>query len=505
MRDSKLELEFRATEDWQDSTAHGLLIEAYLHAERLKVFDRLKSALNLKMKKVRYHWTDKLKTLWASVVVGCQHTYEINDKLGAHEQACAAFLGMERFPDQSQANRLLRAFREEHLEGWRRVHMQLLCERSRARSRKNWLSLNNCRKRVLPIDLDQRAIVARGKEYELAKAGYMGRRKRGHRGYQLSVAFIGGVGEVLDEYFDSGDVPLPQPLDDLLNSIKLFCLGTGISPSDVLVRCDSALGSPASIRKIKKAGFHYILKGKAANRAGRINERKVTEEKVFWQVKATAEGHRRWMCDLGEMEHVDEGKEHKGEVVQARTLLMAREELVMVARHRYKKPAATAKGGSKRQTSASSNEPKRVMKIEYFLTDLSERELPLEEFLYVYDDRATIERYFYDEQYSLGAKHVRTHHFAGAAIFQYLVATTNNLLRWLQHTTFKGTALEEMGLGRLVKQAMQIPARIKRWGKRLVVELPQQHYLVKQLARTWSKLSGANAAATPLPVDAPGG
>jgi Transposase DDE domain group 1 len=476
MRDSKIELEFRATGDWQESTAHGLLVEAYRHAEGLKLFEKLESSLNLRMKKVRYHWTDKLKTLWASVVVGCQHTSEINDRLGAHEQACAAMFGMERFPDQSQVNRLLCAFGEQHLEEWRRVHMQLLCERSLARSRSRWLCLNG-RKRMLAIDLDQRAIVAHGKEYELAKVGYMGRRRRGYRGYQLSVAFIGGgIGEVLDEYFDSGDVSLSQRLDELLKSIGEFCQRTGIAADEVLIRADSTLGSPSSIRKIKAAGFHYLLKGKAANRARRLNEKAVTAEKIFWRVKGGEDGHRRWMCDLGEIEHIDQGKEHQGEVESARTLLMAREELAV-------EPAG-ARGGRRKK------KPERVVKIDYFLTDLTAEELPLEQLLYLYDDRATIERYFYDEQYSLGAKHLRTHHFAGAAVFQYLVATTNNLLRWLQHSSFKGTELEKMGLGRLVNKAMQIPARIKRWGRRWIVELPQQHYIVKQLSKSWSQLQG---------------
>jgi len=41
-------------------------------------------------------------------------------------------------------------------------------------------------------------------------------------------------------------------------------------------------------------------------------------------------------------------------------------------------------------------------------------------------------RYLYDETYSSGAQHLRTRHFQGAALFQFLVATTNNLLRWMQ-------------------------------------------------------------------------
>jgi hypothetical protein len=44
------------------------------------------------------------------------------------------------------------------------------------------------------------------------------------------------------------------------------------------------------------------------------------------------------------------------------------------------------------------------------------------------NDRPTIERYFYDEQWGLGVRQVRTRHFAGEAMFEFMVATTNNLL-----------------------------------------------------------------------------
>jgi hypothetical protein len=70
-----------------------------------------------------------------------------------------------------------------------------------------------------------------------------------------------------------------------------------------------------------------------------------------------------------------------------------------------------------------------------------------------------------------------------------MVATTNNLLRWMQHRTFRQTELERIGLKRLVHRAMQIPARIIRRGTRLIVELPQRHYLVRLLEQSWAALA----------------
>jgi hypothetical protein len=122
---------------------------------------------------------------------------------------------------------------------------------------------------------------------------------------------------------------------------------------------------------------------------------------------------------------------------------------------------------------------------DYFLTNLGGEELPVEKVLDVYDDRATIESYFHDEQYALGAKSVRTWSFYGSALFQYLVATTNNLLRWFKHELLKETEFESYGLKRIIHQLMQIPARLIRRGSTWTMELPQRHALAAKLLKKW--------------------
>src|SRR5262249_10457570 len=123
----------------------------------------------------------KMKTLWASIVVGCEHTYKINDKLGEHEQAIAQAVGLLRFPDQSQVNRWLHATRQEHLMQFRQVPLQLLGAHTRARFKANSCVMPNG-EQMQVADIDQRALDVRGKQFVLAKSGYFGR-KRGRRGY----------------------------------------------------------------------------------------------------------------------------------------------------------------------------------------------------------------------------------------------------------------------------------------------------------------------------------
>jgi hypothetical protein len=430
------------------------------------------------MKKVRYHWSDKLQTLWASIVVGCNHTVEINDRLGSHEHALAAFFGLDRFPDQSQVNRLLSSFSAEHLTQWRQLHLDLLSRHTRARDRSLWLKLANG-ERMLVLDLDQRALVVSSQQFEFAAAGFFGR-KRGPRGYQLSVAFLGGgVGEVLDEYFDPGNTPISNRVDDLLASLEWFCRRTGLGLSDILIRGDAQLGTPANIRKIKEQGCHYLFKGLSPRRAQKLTQAP-GHESSWREVFNGQERAPALVCDLGEHAHRDESGKRRGAKLWARTLLLKRKLKV----HRRKRPSQSGR----RRLTAEGQIFKEVEKVDYFLTDLNEAQLPIEQLLEVYHDRSTIERYFYDEQYSLGARQVRTHRSAGAALFQFLVATTNNLLRWMQHTAFQGTVVEQLGLGRVTRAVMQIPGKIKKRGQGWVVELPRGHYLVKLLMKNWGEL-----------------
>jgi hypothetical protein len=433
------------------------------------------------MKKRTYSWSDKIKTLWASIVVGCNHTSEINSKLGSHERAVAGLFGLDRFPDQSQINRLLWAFDEQHVEQWRKLHLDLLCRHSRATARKRWLMMSN-RERLLPVDIDQRGLVVRGKQFELATKGYFSH-KRGRVGYQLSLAFIGGpVGEVLDEYLDSGKTSILNRVDDLLLSIEEFCRSTRIPKDCILIRGDAQLGTPAIIAKIKAKGFHYLLKGISSARAKRLLGQ-VEETAVFWRVENGLERLPAWMCDMREVEHREGRDRTSGIRVKTRTLLMVRQ----LEMNRKKRPDQKTRERLKQQ----GQQRERVTRVDYFLTDLDEKQLPIEKVLEVYNDRPTIERYFYDEQYGLGARQVRTRHFAGEAMFEFLVATTNNLLKWMRHSIFRGTEIEKMGVSRIVHEAMQIAGKIYKEGRKWIEKLPDEHNLVKQLMKSWKWLKPA--------------
>jgi hypothetical protein len=455
-------------------TAHGLLIAVVERVKADGFFTSLKRFVTLKMKKRTYTVADKFATLWASIIVGCSHTVEINTKLGAHERAAAALFGLERFPDQSGINDLLRACTQQTVDEMRKIHHWWMAHFSRARSRRTWRRLVSGR-RMLLADIDQRALTVSGKQYKLATKGHFGR-KRGRRGYQMSVCFLGGeIGEVLDEFFDPGNTAAGARVEDLLKTLAWFADRHKIARRDVVVRGDAQYGTPGVIALVQGYGFSYIFKGRCSRRA-KVLSRAIGPEAVFALAQENCQGERHWLTDLGEREHTGQPVEGPKPKIRTRTL-------VGVWVHWVSTRTKGSRPGAKMRAKQGGEAAPRQLKAswEYYLTNLSDRDLPVAEVVGFYHERATIERYFNDEQNALGARHVRTHHAEGAAVFQWMVAMANNQLRRVQETTFKQTPLAKLGLKRLIHTAMQVPAFVRRQGSKLIVSLPERHQIVQWL------------------------
>lgn len=137
----------------------------------------LLSKVKVKMKGVLYSPLNKAQTIIASLVAGCPHTKAINEQL-SREKAAASYLGMARFPDQSQINRYLTRFTDENVAQLGTVHAEIFVKQSQARRAKG----------QIVVDIDQCGLVANGKSYEWSRRGYFPH-KRGEHGYQVSVAY----------------------------------------------------------------------------------------------------------------------------------------------------------------------------------------------------------------------------------------------------------------------------------------------------------------------------
>src|SRR4029450_13019048 len=87
----------------QEETVSVLLMTILEYAKTTPLFSWLEQA-KVPMKTVVYDPLNKAQTIIASLVMGCKHTKDINAVL-SQEGAAANYLGMPRFPEQSQINR----------------------------------------------------------------------------------------------------------------------------------------------------------------------------------------------------------------------------------------------------------------------------------------------------------------------------------------------------------------------------------------------------------------
>ena len=149
----------------------------------------------------------------------------------------------------------------------------------------------------------------------------------------------------------------------------------------------------------------------------------------------------------------------------------------------------------KRGRGAPATVRERVVSTEHDLTDLPAVVRPADAVLDGYNARETEESFFRSEQDAFGAQYPRTHVFAGQAAFLWVLASTVNLLRWVQQRLFAGTPLEHGGLTKLVTQAVRLPATVIQTAAAWLVLLPAAARLAHLLVPAWTQ----RAYQLPLP------
>jgi hypothetical protein len=241
----------------QDETVSAFLMMFLEYATESGVFRLLERLVKVEMKEVVYSVLNKAQTVMASLVMGCEHTNAINDVL-SEEQVAANYLGMSRFPDQSQINRYLTRLTEENVAQLGEVHAQLFEQYSQARRAIG----------QIVVDIDQCGLVVSGKTYEWARKGYFPR-KRGEEGYQLSAAYVGAYEEALQLYLDPGNTHCKTRLPDLLRDIDRLLLrdNPGVQ---VIRRLDAGYDSLANRCWLAELPGFFILKGADNARAKRL-------------------------------------------------------------------------------------------------------------------------------------------------------------------------------------------------------------------------------------------
>ena len=243
----------------QDKTVSAFLMMVLEYGQEIGLFLLLKQMVKVQLKEVVYSVLNKAQTVIASLVMGCKHTKAINEVLG-EEDIAANYLGMLRFPDQSQINRYLTRFSEQNVAQLGEVHKQLFIRQSQARR-----SVGR-----IVVDIDQCGLVVNGKTYELARQGYFPR-KRGEIGYQLSVAYLGAYEEAVQIYLDPGNSVCSSRLEDLLRGVDQTL--SNDNPGLCLIRrLDAGYDSAAHRTLLASLPGYFILKGRQTRLAKRLGQ-----------------------------------------------------------------------------------------------------------------------------------------------------------------------------------------------------------------------------------------
>lgn len=340
--------------------------------------------------------------------MGCAHTKAINATLG-EEVAAANYLGMLRFPDQSQINRYLTRFTAANVDELGAVHAQCLRQRSRARRGGG----------LRAVDIDECGLIANGRTYEFHRKGYFPR-KRGEEGYQMSLAYIGAYEEVVALHLDPGNTPGRQRLPDLLHAVDRL-LGPEETTADIIWRLDAGYDGPETRAQLRDRPGYVILKAVSATTAARVAlalpvQGWVPVAEAIQGIEIPAlDGYRRVVYEL--------------------------------------------------------HQPDGTCEYALLYTTLPAAGWDVARLFAFYNERTTIEAFFAQSRHVHNIQNLRSRKFHAIAAFLHFVALTHNLLVWVKLDRLGHSAVATATARALVSYATRVRARIAwdgQWHLRLL-------------------------------------
>lgn len=382
--------------DQEDETVSAFLMMVLEYGHEIGLYGLLGSKLKVAMKEVKYSLVNKAQTVIASLVMGCRHTKAINEALEP-ERAAASYLGLSRFPDQSQINRYLTRFSEENVKQLGDVQLELLVRQSRARHAVGWVA----------VDIDQCGLVANGQTYEFKRKGYFPR-KRGEEGYQLSAAYLGTYDEAVQVYLDPGNVHCSQRLGDLLRDTD-FVLTQDTPALKAIYRLDAGYDTPTNRQLLLDRSSYFLLKAHDTRLARKLAQQVPLQD---------------WI-PVGDLVHGTELEPLDG----YRRLL-----------YEFYLPEGD---------------------LEYFLmyTNLPADEFGIQRCFTFYNERQSIEAFFGQSRHVYNIQNLRSRKFNAIYAFLRFVFLTHNLIHWTKQAHFAQTELAQATTRTLVHHIARVRAR----------------------------------------------
>jgi len=404
------------TGEFKEEKTSAWLVAFIKFAQTLGALELL-NQVKVKMKEVDYTVHQKMITILLSVVIGCRYTSDINEKL-VPDTVAANMFDMDRFPDQSQLNDLIRRIDSKGIEQLKSVHHQMFLQNAHCLSATGFVV----------VDIDQSGLIANGKTYEVAQKGYFSKKKN-QKGYQLSAAFCGGeASETISLYFEPGNTHCSKRFDDLVKD-TLIKLSDIAKDNRLILRFDSGYGSDDSIQSIR---YKVLFVTKAFSTVRATNIAKSIKKEEWEEVDNCVD-----ICELP----ISDGLRH----IVVRTL--------------------TRKGD-----------------FEYtmLVSNISLNQMSAIEMFHFYNKRQTIEAFFKSCKNVYHIRNLRTRKFDGIYAFLWFVFITHNLISWFKSIMLSETKLDGIGIKTLVEKLGSIVAEVKRTPEGIEVVLPRISALARK-------------------------
>lgn len=367
-----------------------------------------------------YSSKQKSLVLIAALASACSYNVDINHQLKPYP-ALAQIFKLRRIPDQSTINRYLHLAQAIDLSD-----LQLIFELTQQNH-----GLWRLEQGSIDVDLDSTGLVVYGKTYEFANKGYISGH-RGKKGYQLNLGICSSTAECLALMLDQASVPPGERFWDILYSIAEVIGGF---ERIGLIRADAIHGTKDNLRMLLERAASFLIKGRDSRTARNL-----------------AKDIPSFQWESMDMQH---------EVAEASPLIVS-------PRH---PPVRTILVKTMKE---------KGPEYSHLYTSISKHDKEPVEIANQYNGRQIIEAEIKAQRNGPQLNHLRTRSFYGIYSFLLHLAMAMNLVLKFRHTVLEGTALQELGLKELTTRFMNIPAKIERQNRTLVLGFPERHPLVNQ-------------------------
>jgi hypothetical protein len=378
--------------------------------------------VQIAQKTLKHSPTHKIIDVLIGILSGCKALYEIDCRVRPDVPLQRAF-GRDRCAEQSTIQRTLNAFTEENVVQLR--------EAVEAIGRENWAVFSHDFEReMLTLEVDLTGLRA-SKSSEGSTKGYFSG-ERNATGRQLVRVSTPDYGEVIFEKLYPGNTNSCEVLKGTMKEVERI-LGFQQAPKKrkrTLVRIDGGFGTDANLNWLMWRGYEFIAKGYGGKRAASLAA-SVPED--GWREGPT------------------------------KSQLLG----VPSTPHRYARKSKSVL----RRWFDEKGKPHQ----DYLVCSL--HELGAAQIATLYDGRGAMEVDIRGDKRGLGIENRRKKSFHAQQAVVLLAQLSHNLLIFFKRWFLGGTKAQKLGVERLVREVMRMPAEVEvgRRGKKVRLKLPHLH------------------------------